>query len=454
MDSISEEEQSNSSLSKNSYTKDEKRKKLITIGECSRFYLYLLGATICQLISILILGGLKNNVGLFGFSPILNSYISVQSIYTYIGYIIFSLIFRSVSKSNERQVNPKKKTHLIYNDFSKPNYKKLYFHIFLVSFCFGFYEESLNILYSLGFQLLNYWTFETIFTFLLIRKFFEFAIYKHHKCSIYFIVITCSIFLLIASLLPETSGEEELNTYQYINKNLGSYYYSIIIILFFILISFVFAFSRTFSKIFLQVKNLSRYTLIILIGINGLLISLISYIILYYTNIENSISQYFIDLNESDKDYKFYLEIFLIYPIFIFVKFMDIYFEILIIFYLNPIYALASNNLTYGSIKIALFFSNNSPSIIHFLFSELSEIFAIIGYIFFLEILELNFCGLSDNTRKNIKSKGQDEFNQLWIYRIKTIKLLNYEEGEIEDKNNNEQNQILEMKKETGDENE
>ena len=454
MDSISEEEQSNSSLSKNSYTKDEKRKKLITIGECSRFYLYLLGATICQLISILILGGLKNNVGLFGFSPILNSYISVQSIYTYIGYIIFSLIFRSVSKSNERQVNPKKKTHLIYNDLSKQDYKKLYFHIFLVSFCFGFYEESLNILYSLGFQLLNYWTFETIFTFLLIRKFFEFAIYKHHKCSIYFIVITCSIFLLIASLLPETSGEEELNTYQYINKNLGSYYYSIIIILFFILISFVFAFSRTFSKIFLQVKNLSRYTLIILIGINGLLISLISYIILYYTNIENSISQYFIDLNECDKDYKFYLEIFLIYPIFIFVKFMDIYFEILIIFYLNPIYALASNNLTYGSIKIASFISNNSASIIHFLFSELSEIFAIIGYIFFLEILELNFCGLSDNTRKNIKSKGQDEFNQLWIYRIKTIKLLNYEEGEIEDKNNNEQNQILEMKKETGDENE
>ena len=47
MDSISEDEQSNSSLSKNSYTKDEKRKKLITIGECSRFYLYLLGATIC-----------------------------------------------------------------------------------------------------------------------------------------------------------------------------------------------------------------------------------------------------------------------------------------------------------------------------------------------------------------------------------------------------------------------
>ena len=455
MESISEDEQSSSSLSNSYITQEEKNKKLITIGECSIFYLYLLGATICQVISILILGGFEENIGLFGFSPILNSYSLMQSIYTYIGYLIFSPIFRCISKRNERKVNIQRKSLLIHNDLTKLNYKKLYLQIFLVSFCFGFYSEILNILYDQGFQLLNYWTFETIFTFLLVRKYFEVDIYKHHRFSIYFIVITCSIFLLVASLLPESSGkEEQFNTYQNINNKLGSYYYSIIIIIFFIFLSFIFAFSRTFSKILMQIKSLSNFILIFAIGINGLIISIISSIILYYMHLENNILQYFIDLNNCEKDYKFYLEIFLITPIFIFIQFMQLYFEILVIFYLNPIYALAINNLTFGSTKLVSFIANASANVIHFLFSELSEVFAIIGYIFYLEILELNFCGLSDNIKRNIVSKGQNEFNKLYIYKLRNTHLFDIIEDEGEKENTPESKKNLEMAHNINDENE
>ena len=437
------------------FIKDDKNEKLITYGECSRFYLYLLGATICKLISILILGGLKDNTSLFGFSPILNSYGNIQSIYTYIGFIIFSFIFRCIFKKNERKFNQKRKALLIHNNKSKQNFKKLYFQIFLVSFCFGFYSEALNILYGQGFQLLNYWTFETIFTFILIRKYFSFDVYSHHKCSIYFIVITCSIFLLIASLIPNSYGEEEkLNTYQFVKKKLGSYYYSIIFILFFIFLSFVFAYSRTYSKVLMQIKSVSYYTLIFSIGIIGLLITIISYIILYNINAENNILQYFSDLNSCDRNYKFYLEIFLIYPIFIFVKFMQIYFEILIIYYLNPIYTLVTNNLTYGSIKVVSFVSNNSANFINFIFSQLSEDFAIIGYIFYLEILELNFCRLSDNIKKKIKSKGENEFNEIYNFRVKTLDVLSIEEDEGENQNNFVNNKIFEMNEKRSDENE
>ena len=443
MESKSENRQSNANYSI-SYSKIIlKNKKLITIGECSRFYFLLLGATICKLISIFILSGLKNNVGIFGFSPILNSYSIMQSIYTYIGYIFFGFIFRFIGKRKKRINRRASKSSLIHKNLSSPNYKRIYFQIFLVSFCFGFYSEILNILYGQGFHSLNYWTFETVFTFILMKKYFEIDIYIHQKCSIYFIVITSSIFLLIASLMPDSSG---LNTYQTIEARFGNYYYSIIIILSFIFLSYIFGFSRTFSKVLMQKKNLSYFLLIALIGIAGLVVALISNIILYNINSDNNISKYFSDLNSIDKDYKYYLEIFLIYPLFIFIKFMLMYFEILIIYYLNPIYALATNNLTYGSSNIVSLISNNSSNFLNFLFSELSEIFALFGYIFYLEILELNFCGLSDNVKRNIRSKGENEFNQLMVERIQTIKAL-YDNEVEEDEEAEENENNLEAKK-------
>ena len=41
-----------------------------------------------------------------------------------------------------------------------------------------------------------------------------------------------------------------------------------------------------------------------------------------------------------------------------------------------------------------------------------SEIFKIIGFCIYLEIIELRFCGLDKNTRKNIISRGDIDSNQ------------------------------------------
>ena len=155
MESKSEDEQSNPKLLKNNLNVYEKNKRLITIGQCSHFYLYLLGITICKLISILIIGGLKNNICLLGFSPILNSYGLTQDIYTYIGYIIFGIIFKYYSKKNE-EINDERPKRILNlkirnNNLITHNNRKKYFQITLVCFCFVFYYEALNILYDLGF---------------------------------------------------------------------------------------------------------------------------------------------------------------------------------------------------------------------------------------------------------------------------------------------------------------
>ena len=97
------------------------------------------------------------------------------------------------------------------------------------------------------------------------------------------------------------------------------------------------------------------------------------------------------------------------------------HFEILIIYYLNPIYVLAANDFTYGISKLINFISYGFEHYEHFLFSELTEVFAFLGNIVFLKIVELNFCGLSDNIRKNIKSKGEFDIKELFIVKKATL---------------------------------
>ena len=82
----------------------------------------------------------------------------------------------------------------------------------------------------------------------------------------------------------------------------------------------------------------------------------------------------------------------------------------------------------------------------------MSEICPVFGYLIFLEILELNFCGLSDNIKRNIKSKSDNEFKELFIDRIETIESLN---NEIDEEGNNlEDKKMIEMTDKTYDEKE
>ena len=111
------------------------------------------------------------------------------------------------------------------------------------------------------------------------------------------------------------------------------------------------------------------------------------------------------------------------------------YLEILIIYYLNPIYVLAANELTYGISKLIRFISNDLEHYENFLFAELAEISALLGNIVFLEIIELNFCGLSDNIRRNIKSKSELDVKEIFI--IKKTTLDNEEDEEDEDDGEN-----------------
>ena len=157
-------------------------------------------------------------------------------------------------------------------------------------FLFCIFLEIQNFLYGIGIQYLNFWSFGTIFSFLLMKKYFPYDIYRHHKLAIIFISITISTFILICSFLPNSPEEgKKLNTYQKVEKEFGSYYYSILFILLFILVNFIYAYSINFSKVLIQIKNMSLYKLIIFMNYiqvtNFILKYLLFILYLYLVNI-------------------------------------------------------------------------------------------------------------------------------------------------------------------------
>ena len=315
--------------------KKQKKKCLIAIGKCSRTYLYILYSGLFKLITLVILGDdniRENGLGLFGFCPILYKYNFIQSIYIYFGYILLGLIFfyskgadiKGIKNQKEkdnlngkRSILQKEYIHYKGNKITK-NTKTI---IFLVCITFVFHIEIKKVLYILGFQFFNFWTLEIVFMLFLMRKFFIIDFYIHHKVSILFNIITCSTLLLIASFLPTSLLEENTgNSYQNTEKKLGNYSYCILLIVFFIFLSFIYSYSRTFSKILMQFKFISPYKLIIFFGITGFIVSSISSIIAIFIDYQDNIKNYYYSIKSVLDDgnyYKFYAEIFLVTPFFI-----------------------------------------------------------------------------------------------------------------------------------------
>ena len=90
-----------------------------------------------------------------------------------------------------------------------------------------------------------------------LNKYFIIYFFKHQKCSIYFIILTSSVMLILSSFLPFTIEDGEyINSYE-VARQKGSYFYSIPLFIFFIFISFIYSFSRVTGKVLMQIKFIS-----------------------------------------------------------------------------------------------------------------------------------------------------------------------------------------------------
>ena len=215
------------------------------------------------------------------------------------------------------------------------------------------------------------------------------------------------------------NAQHPRSAYENVKNFTGSYYFCFLITAFFAFLSCNLGFSRAVSKALMEIDFISPYFMIICYGILGFIVCLIASIISYKIDYSDNLVDYFSSLKsdlDQGKKYKFYAEIFGVSISYAFICFMEITFEILTIFYLNPFYVLMTDAFYFLIIKLIEFLMNipdDKLFIIHFILAEIPEILVTLGYMVFLEIIELNFCGLNKNLRSTIIQKGEDEFKSI-----------------------------------------
>ena len=226
-------------------------------------------------------------------------------------------------------------------------------------------------------------------------------------------IILCTILIIISTFLKDGKNE---NIYQ--QKGIGVCLGTIFIYIF---LSLIMSFSQVKLKVLIDYNYLSPYLVPISIGAIGLFISIIISIIFGVSGYkcENKLKHSIkcfgdvlpfyeekkILLNKNRK--KFILDIFLSMPLFLLLEFISTIFIILIIQYLNPIYILLSNNIYYLIKNIISFITEYELK--KFLILESIQLIEFLAFCIYLELVELRFCGLNQNTRKNIAIRAESD---------------------------------------------
>jgi hypothetical protein len=196
-------------------------------------------------------------------------------------------------------------------------------------------------------------------------------------------------------------------------------------------------------KVFMDFKNIHAFKLLLIYGSFGTIISTVACLITTFVNcgeigIRKNINDYICKIQHNNKKY---FDSFAVYyysfegdnkilnilsEIFknIFATlffFAQKYFSIKIIEHFNPIHLIFSFPLYYFIQKIILiittaikeqsFFGKNHINLIEykFLVDTIGDILSIIGFLVYLEIIELNFCDLDYNLRRKIMDRAMKD---------------------------------------------
>ena len=393
----------------------------IGFGKFRKIHLYIL--------SFIIFSSLKNFV--LYYSNILNNIYLMQSISRYFSFLFFGIIFyikfkKNLNNSKNKNFisnkyikkNNAKEIKLIYNNNDKIiSYEEKILY-YIICFIYVLYYEILQILDFFELYPLDIWSFESIFVILFMHLYYPHNTYNHQIYSMIFIAVINTILLISVSFFKNYEDNTK-NIYEYKGKILCTF--GIIIN---IDISFFIYFARIKVKEIMDNLYISPYKIIILIGIIGFISEIILSLIFrlldvskkcngdnnnnnIYCYFKMNIRDYFSELFKINTFLDVFKEIILIL-LFIISFFMRIMSELFIIKYLNPSYILISYNIYFEILKLNEYFPNekDKQSTLKFIFVQFTQLFEFIGCLIYLEIIELRFCGLNKNLKKNISKRS------------------------------------------------
>ena len=256
----------------------------------------------------------------------------------------------------------------------------------------------------------SFYFMEYLLLFLISKYIFKSNYYKHQNYSIIFIIL----FGLLKYLVKLYSENNLKNNYKEV----------IFVLMLQIIHAFVDSYIIGNCKILMGSKYLSPYFICSSFGLINGLISIISYFIVTYVPCNND----FCDLKYNNKFYfdNIYSIFDNIYPIEIFLNIYTIFqsgiYQILIYIVVND-FTICHIFLFYQVIEFAdtIVEINNIEKnnfVIYILI--MTGIFEIFTVLVLLEIIELGFCGLNYNTKRNIKERALNELNLLNEMRTPT----------------------------------
>ena len=428
-------------------------KRYITFGNWNKNYLFIIAAIISIDISKIITGlnYLNYKLEIFDVNE-LSGHIYIHELFYYLLILICSSLFliyeqkrdntniKNDEPQNDEEISRLSNQTLIYNDIYYYTNKKISnsFEFFII-FLYVLFEHIDSVCRQF-FSYADFWMLELIIMTYLNLKMFNIKIHNHQSLSIYLVFIPFILKVISIALffLDEnnhfTNGE--IN-YKYNDTNpktkslfvAHAWLFPIAIILFFIIMVINSYLIISIKKI-IDLKYVSVTKILILYGLFGTIIAALFSVVATYiscgkknddiydiydyicivvdNNGERFVENYKAYFNGNiwkDLLIRFFSSMaYAFYKLFLF-KFIQ---------YLSPIYKSFSFPLLFFLEKIILIYQINGDEPTKyakkcFLIDLSSDITAIIGFLIYLEIIELNFCGLNKNLRKYIIMRGKTE---------------------------------------------
>ena len=296
--------------------------------------------------------------------------------------------------------------------------------IFILILILWIIEENLVLIYVDIFQDLDFWFFELIFISIIFSNHFIFKIYSHQKLSMALSIGVGSILKIYNISISLISEDEKI-------------YKKYPLVFFFVILYFLIILARSYVntqiKVFMDLKFITHRLLFMSYGIAGSIICFVVGIIISFSPCSKSdVFKIFICKFEYNNNI-YYDEIhnYAGTPLNISVRLIVIilgmasfichkYFYTLIIKDYTPIHVIFSFPVqffiekTFMVIYTAIFhiklLLEGEEKINKFLLDISGDIASIIGFLIYLEIIELNFCKLNYNLKKNIISRGENDY--------------------------------------------
>ena len=349
-----------------------------------------------------------------------NNHIIINYIFRYLGIIFFSLPLYKYES-------------LVIDDNSEENHKNEKFNsllfITLIMIIMVLQEISEDIFYKSNLRVLDFLILQLPLLSFFNLKYFKIKIYLHHKLSIYFNLIICGIYKIIYLIFVinnDGNDSKEKSVFKYYNEYWGIIPLGIITYLI-IMIGRAFALSEI--KVLMQYKYYSPIKLLIIYGIIGTIITTIIGIISTFIECNKFYSSLALKICKiKDNTDITYLENFKIWwkdeinitnitniillIIGIIMNFLYRLFYFLTIKYLTAIHIIFS--FIFYSYILGwignLIKNNNKNTAFIYVFILIMHLIISFGLLIYLEIIELDFCNLNYNLKKNIIERSIQDY--------------------------------------------